>query len=125
MNELCAQIQAEKNYDKFEALTREVIVLLSAKESRLAEPKPAPAGTAHKLLHATATRTLAPLGPGNAETVEIHIAEAGPLYGEIRIENTFTDEHGNVLSLRPPARLEIDLHAPAQRFVRRPNERAD
>jgi hypothetical protein len=123
MNELCVQIQNEKNFQKFEALMREVTALMSAKESRFPESRLAPAGTGHKILRATAVRTMKSLNSGNAEVVEIHLAGAEPLYSEIRVENTFTDERGNLLALQPPAPLDVHLQAPAQLFaIRSPGE---
>lgn len=120
MNALCLQIQEEKNYEKFEELMDELAVLVSAKERRFPQIRRAPAGTAHKILRATATKTLPPIRVGIAETIEIQVADADPLYAEIRVENTFTDEQGNVLALRPPTLLDIELHAPVHRFANRP-----
>lgn len=117
MNELCVQIQNEKNFQRFEELMREVTALMSAKESRFPESKFAPPGTGEKILHATAVRTMKGLDSADPEVVEIHLIDAAPLYGEIRIENSFTDERGNALALRPPASLDVKLQAPAHRFA--------
>ena len=115
MNELCVQIQNEKNYQKFEALIQEANALMSAKERRFPESKLAQAGAAHKTLHATATRIMKAFDPRHAETVEIRLADAEPLYSEIRIENSFADDRGNTLALQPPAPLYITFRAPADR----------
>ena len=120
MNELCFQIQTEKNYQRFEELFHEATALMSAKERRFPESKLAPAGTAQKTLHATATRIMKALDPHQAETVEIRLADGEPLYSEIRIENSFTDDRGNTLAIQPPAPLDITLRAPADRFATKP-----
>ena len=119
MNDLCVEIQNEKNYQKFEELTREVTALISAKQSRFPESKFAPVGTGQKVLQATAVRTMKSLNVDNAEVIEIHIETAEPLYSEIRVENSFTDEHGNALALQPPARLHVKFQAPADQFAER------
>ncbi len=114
MNDLCREIQNEKNFHKFEELVREVTELMSAKESRFPERNAAPAGKGQKVLHATAVRTIK--GYDSGEVVEIHLDDAMPLYSEIRVENSFTDERGNPLALRTPTRLDVKLHAPLHRF---------
>ncbi len=121
MNELCAQIQKEKDYKKFEELMRNVTALMAAKKSRFPESKLAPAGTGQTTLHATAVRTIRrPEG----QFIEVHVAEAEPLYSEIRIANSFTDEQGKELALQTPAPLDLKLQAPAHRFmVRSPGDK--
>lgn len=123
MNELCVHIQNEKNYQKFEELVREVTTLISAKENRFPESKFTPTATGQKILQATATRIMRAIDPRHTETVEIRFAEAEPLYSEIRIENKFTDDRGNTLSLQPPAPLDVTLRAPSDRFaIKRPSD---
>jgi len=117
MNELCVEVQNERDYQRFEELMREVTALMSAKENRFPESKLAPAGMGQKTLRATATRTLKTLHPREADIVEIRPEDAQPLYSEIRVENSFTDEWGNTLALHPPATIEVKLEAPADRFA--------
>ena len=117
MNDLCVQIQNEKNFERFDELMREVTALMSAKQSRFPESKLAPIGSGQKVLNATAVRTIKGLGRDGSDLVEIHLADAEPLYSEIRVENSFIDERGNALTLQPPARLDVKLQAPAARFV--------
>jgi len=119
MNDLCVQIQNEKNYQKFEELMREVTTLMSAKESRFPESKFAPAGTGQRVMGAIAVRTMKNPIPGDVETIEIRLTAAEPLYSEIRIANIFTDEHGNALALQTPGPLDVKLQAPANRFSMR------
>lgn len=119
MNDLCVQVQNERNYQKFEELIREMTTILSAKESRFPESKLAQPGTGHKILQGTLTRTLRNPNPEAVDLVEIRVADAQPLYSEIRVENSFTDERGNALSLQPPATLEVRLQAPIRCFAAR------
>jgi hypothetical protein len=119
MNDLCIQIQNEKSYPKFEELMREVTALMSAKESRFPESKFAPVGTGHKILHATAMRTMKGFNSGDTEVVEIHLAGAEPLYSEIRVENSFNDDRGNVVSIQTPAPVDLKIQAPSHRFALR------
>jgi hypothetical protein len=123
MNELCVEIQSEKDYRKFEDLMRQVTALMSAKESRFPESRLAPAGTAQKILHATATRTLQNPDPREPELVEIRLADAQPLYSEIRVENSFSDERGTTVALHPPAILEVRLRAPVDHVDTRPSDK--
>lgn len=120
MNDLCIQIQDEKSYQKFEELMREVVALMSAKESRFPESKFAPSGTGQKILQATATRTLKGFNSSDTEVVEIHLDGAEPLYSEIRIENSFNDDRGNLLALQTPAPVDLKLQAPSHSFTPRP-----
>lgn len=116
MNDLCAQIQSEKDFNKFQQLTREVTALISAKQNRFPESRFAPSGTGEKFVHAIATRTVSGFESGS-ELVEIHFADAQPLFAEIRIENSFTDNHGNRLAIQTPAPVDVKLQAPAQHFT--------
>lgn len=119
MNDLCAQIQSEKDFSKFQQLTREVTSLISAKQNRFPESRFAPAGTGQKLVQATATRTVSGFESG-ADFVEIRLAGAQPLFAEIRVENSFTDDHGNRLALQTPAPVDVKLQANAQHFTLKP-----
>jgi hypothetical protein len=61
MNALCLQIQQEKDYEKFEDLTRQLNDLVARKERRFPERKfliSKPNGTAWKLMPARATKIL-------------------------------------------------------------------
>ncbi len=116
MNDLCAQIQNEKDFNRFQELTREVTALISAKQNRFPESRFAQPGSAQKILQATATRTLNGIENGT-ELIEIRVADAQPLYAEIRVENSFTDDHGNRLALQTPAPLDVKLQADAHHFI--------
>jgi hypothetical protein len=49
--------------------------------------------------------------PGRPETAEISIEGADPLYQEIRIENSLTDENGNEVRLKKGADVDVTVEA--------------
>jgi hypothetical protein len=111
MNALCIQIQQEKNYQRFEGLTRELHDVVANKERRFPERKSLnadPAGKGWKLMPGVAKHILKPLYPQEAERVEISIAEADELFREIRVENSFVDAEGNVLAIKLEPRSTSD-----------------
>lgn len=56
-------------------------------------------------------RIIAPLVPGDLEKAEISVDGADNLYCEIRIEDTMTNAHGEIVSLRPGAVVNIIIEA--------------
>ena len=58
-------------------------------------------------------KVIAPLVPDEPEKAEISIPSADDLYREIRIENTWTDEKGNEVSLKDRADVEVTVEADA------------
>jgi hypothetical protein len=59
--------------------------------------------------------------PSEPEKAQINIEEgADPLYKEIRIENTFTDEHGNEVKLKKGARVEVTVEANPSGIIPKP-----
>jgi hypothetical protein len=51
------------------------------------------------------------VGPSEPEKAEISIEGADPLYQEIRIENSLTDENGDEVRLKEGAEVEITVEA--------------
>jgi hypothetical protein len=49
--------------------------------------------------------------PGMPEKAQISLGSADPLYREVRIENTLTDESGEKVSLKPGSPLEVTITA--------------
>jgi hypothetical protein len=49
--------------------------------------------------------------PDGTETAEISIEGAEPLYQEIRIENSLTDENGNEVRLKKGADVDVTVQA--------------
>ena len=48
-------------------------------------------------------------GPSEPEKAEISVEGADPLYQEIRIENTLTDENGDEVRLKKGAEVEVTV----------------
>jgi hypothetical protein len=49
--------------------------------------------------------------PDEPEKAQIAVEGADHLYREIRIENTLTNEHGEEVSLKPGAQVEVTVEA--------------
>jgi hypothetical protein len=116
MNDLCLQIKQEKNYQRFEKLTRELQALVAMKEHRFPEHQPSRGGSGWKRLPAVAKRLIKPLHLKVIEQVEIKISGAEELYSDIRIENSFTNDSGALLAIQEGAPLEVSLQAPVEHF---------
>ena len=65
-------------------------------------------------LPATVEKIIKPLTPGDPEKAQIAIEGADHLYGEIRIENTLTDENGDKVRMKPGAEVEVTVEAPPE-----------
>jgi len=48
---------------------------------------------------------------GEPEKAQIAVETADPLYRELRIENTLTDEKGRKVGLKPGAEVEVTVEA--------------
>jgi hypothetical protein len=62
-------------------------------------------------LPATVEKILQPANPKNPEMAEIHIEGADPLYREIRVENTLTNEAGEEVRLKKGSRVDVTIEA--------------
>ena len=114
MNELCVQIQEEKNYDRFAVQLRELSDLLARKHKRRFTNQP------QLLWHRNRPRTTVPavvnkvIQTGIArqpEKAEISIAAADYLFREIRVENSLTSPTGNAVALKPGAHVDVTFEA--------------
>ena len=56
-------------------------------------------------------KVLTPADPRDPEKAQINIQGAEPLYQEIRIENTLTDENGTEVKLKEGAEVEVHVEA--------------
>jgi hypothetical protein len=115
MNELCASIQEESDYDKFATMLREMSDLIERKEQRRFPKRPKIVWTGNKpwmSMSAVATKIL-PSFVAPRATVEISIPDAADLYREIRIENQFTGVVGERVSVSVGARLQLTLEVEA------------
>src|SRR5947207_14213683 len=121
MDVLCARIQQEKDYPKFERLLRELNELVGRKERRVSQY--AGSGERHRKRPRRTVPDVVQKIVKNAyveqvEKVEISIPAADHLFCEIRIENTFTDVDGQPVALRTGARLDVTFEADAKDIVR-------
>jgi hypothetical protein len=60
----------------------------------------------------TVEKVIPPVDPRDPEKAQINIQGAEPLYQEIRIENTLTDENGTEVKLKEGAEVEVHVEAP-------------
>lgn len=114
MNELCRQIQQEKNYDKFAAELRELTDLIARKHQRRFNNQPqliwqrrrpwkTLPGVVNKIIETGIAR--------QPEKAEISVLPADYLFREVRIENSLTTPEGNKVALKQGARLDITVEA--------------
>jgi ABC-type phosphate transport system substrate-binding protein len=64
-------------------------------------------------LPATVEKIVQPVNPKNPEMAEIHIEGADPLYREIRVENTLTNDAGEEVKLKKGSRVDVTIEAEA------------
>ena len=56
--------------------------------------------------------------PREPEKAQINIQDgADPLYKELRIENSLTDDKGNEAKLKEGAKVEVTVHAPPSEVI--------
>jgi predicted DNA-binding antitoxin AbrB/MazE fold protein len=67
--------------------------------------------TARTTKPGTGEKLVKPVDPRDPEKAQINIHGAEPLYQEIRIENTLTDQDGNEVKLKEGAPVEVDVEA--------------
>jgi hypothetical protein len=117
MNELCVQIQEEKNYDQFAVQLGELTDLLVRKQQRRFNNHP------QLLWHRNRPWTTVPavvnkvIKTGIArqpEKAEISITPADYLFREIRVENCLTSPTGNAVALKPGAHVDVTFEADAK-----------
>ena len=64
-------------------------------------------------LPGTVKKVIPPIHPSMPEKAEISVEGADELYREIRVENALNDEHGNEVSLKPGAEVQVTIEADA------------
>ena len=64
-------------------------------------------------LPGTVKKVIPPIHPSLPEKAEISVEGADELYREIRVENALNDEHGNEVSLKPGAEVQVTIEADA------------
>ena len=70
-------------------------------------------------------KVIPPIHPSMPEKAEISVDGADELYREIRVENALNDEHGNEVSLKPGAEVDVTIEADANatKPKNQPNEK--
>jgi len=123
MNQLCAGIQVETDYEKFAAMLREMTELIERKEQRRFPKQPKLVWLRKKpwLSMLATARRLLPSLEGPNRKVEISISGADDLYREIRVENKFVGLDGETVALAPGAQLMLTLEAEVTDTVPRPH----
>jgi hypothetical protein len=121
MNELCVQIQEERNYDQFSAQLRELSELIARKEQRRFNTHPrivwqrtrpwtTVSAVVNKIIKTGVAR--------QPEKAEISITAADYLFREIRIANALTSPEGGTVALKQGARLDLTFEAEASETVK-------
>jgi hypothetical protein len=59
----------------------------------------------------TVEKLVKPVDPREPEKAQINIHGAEPLYQELRIENTLTDQNGKEVQLKQGAEVEVHVEA--------------
>jgi hypothetical protein len=117
MDSLCARIQEERDYPRFEELMRELNELVRCKELRF--PQHAGKGEWQgkrpwRTVPAVVQKIVKSVYSNEVEKIEITIPAADDLFREIRIENNFTGEDGQSVALRTGAELDVTFEAEAK-----------
>jgi hypothetical protein len=120
MDSLCARIQQEKDYPRFEALLRELNELVGRKERRF--PRHDGDGERQRkrpwrTFPAVVQKIVKSVYPDQMEKIEISIPAADDLFREIRVENRLTGVDGQPVALRTGAQLDVTLEADAKDIV--------
>lgn len=119
LNELCAAIEDERDYEKFAAMLREMSELLERKEQRRFPQQPKLVLARDKpwtSMSAIVTKVLASIDGPNRK-VEISIPAADHLFREIRIENKLMGVDGKPVELIPGGQLTVTLEGEAASTV--------
>lgn len=113
MNELCAGIQEERNYERFAAMLHEMSELIARKEERRFPHQPKLVWARNKpwTSMSASAKKLLPSVDGPNRKVEIAISAADDLFREIRIENQLTGVDGKPVALAQGTQLTLTLEA--------------
>jgi hypothetical protein len=120
MNELCAKIQEEKNYEEFASELLELSELIARKHERRFQNHPSLVWHRHrpwKTVPAVVNKIIQTGVARAPENAEISVLPADYLFREIRIENSLTTAEGATVALKQGARLDLTLEANVQDTV--------
>ena len=116
MNELCVQIQEEKDYDQFAIQLRELADLLVRKQQRRFTNHPQliwHRNRPWKTVSAVVNKVIKTGMARQPEKAEISITPADYLFREVRIENSLTSPTGDAVALKPGAQVDVTFEADA------------
>jgi hypothetical protein len=114
MNELCVEIQEEKNYEKFAAQLRELTELIGRKQQRRFTGRPpliSHRSRPWKTVPAVVNKVIKTGIARQPEKAELSIAPADYLFREIRIENSLTGPDGQTVALKQGAHVDVTFEA--------------
>ena len=114
MNELCVQLQEEKNYDQFVTQLRELADLLARKQQRRFTNHPQliwQRNRPWKTVPAVVNKVIKTGMARRPEKAEISITPADYLFREIRIENSLASPTGDAVALKPGAQVDVTFEA--------------
>jgi hypothetical protein len=114
MNELCVQIQEEKNYDQFAIQLRELTDLLARKQQRRFTNHPQLLWNRNRpwtTVPAVVNKVIKTGIARQPEKAEISITPADYLFREIRIENSLSSPAGDAVALKPGAKVDVTFEA--------------
>ena len=114
MNELCTEIQEEKNYEKFAALILEMSELIGRKEQRRFQDRPRLIWNRNrpwKTVPAVVNKIVKTGVAKQPEKAEISITHADYLFREVRIENALTSPDGGSVALKQGAHVDVTFEA--------------
>lgn len=122
MNELCKEIQEEKDYDRFAAQLRELSDLIARKEERRFNTRPKIVLQRNRpwmTVPAVVSKIVKTGIAREPEKAEISITPADYLFREIRIANSLTSPEGDKVALKHGARLDVTFEANAADTVKK------
>jgi hypothetical protein len=114
MNELCAKIQEEENYEEFASELLELSELIARKHERRFQDQPSLVwhrNRPRKTVPAVVNKIIQTGVARAPEKAEISVLPADYLFREIRIENSLTTAEGATVALKQGARLDLTLEA--------------
>ena len=121
MNEICARIQEESDYERFATLMREMSELIARKEERRFKDRPRIVWNRNRpwsTVPAVVSKVIPGAGHG-PEKVEISVSAADYLFREVRIDNALTHPEGGTVGLTQGARVDVTFEADAADTVKR------
>lgn len=113
MNKLCAEIQDEKDYEKFATLVHEISELIGRKKKRRFSQQPEVVWVRNKPWISMGARVhkLVPSVEGPNRKMEISIPAADDLFRELRIENRLFGIDGTPVSVVAGTELSVTIEA--------------